>query len=187
MLATQVWQRLFLIGERMKIANQEAFSTPNQVTVNINRGDKKIPILLTSLPLSWTLRFRDGDPFKFPPVPVEVVKDKHGTVLRDSNSQARYEENPNNQEYVKECATSSMRLAFVELREMLRCDPSISFDSVKPTAPLTETKVWTDYADSLIAEFNAADLLTYQEVIALIARGRELNNSVDSEKLRDFS
>src|SRR5690606_38156045 len=116
-----------------------------------------------------------------PKKPVEVK----GVVQRDQPStKAIYEDDFNDPKYREEVAKISLRYDVVCLAEMLRNDPSIKFDAVRPSTDVP--KEWLEYGDKLCHEVCDPEVgFTDSEIEGITKVGQSLACRINVEAAVD--
>ena len=150
------------------------------VTFKLADGTE-MAVLLTAVPLGWREKIARIKTFALPDVPREVLKTANGKVQRGEDGLAVTVENENDPEYLAKLAQIGLRLKAVRVREMLRYDPTVEFESVQPEGE--DADKWASFADSLIHEFTEFGL-TEGEMTWLEGLGDKLAVRIDMDEAR---
>lgn len=148
----------------MKIHGQKPKRDYN-FPVELPRPDgNNLSLLLQPLPLGFHRQLRKRGIIA-PAPPARVARDSSGKPLRDERGVAIMIEDEHDQAYLEEWEQYHQRLAVLIVAKGLEVDPAVDFEASIPTS-----NDWTEYADQLFKELEAAgfaagDLIYLCEVI----------------------
>lgn len=165
----------------MKVGGKSSL-VRNSKPVTFKLADEtEMVVLLTAVPLGWREKIARIKTFALPDVPREVLKTANGKVQRGEDGLAVTVENENDPEYRAKLAQIGLRLKAVRVREMLRYDPTVEFESVQPEGD--DADKWASFADSLIQEFTEFGM-TDSELSHIEFLGDKLSVRIDIEEAR---
>lgn len=155
-------------------------ATPFTQTVTLPRPDGDgWSFTLQPLPLGFHRRLRTRGLLP-PSPPARLVRDSSGRPLRDETGQVVTAADTTDRQYLAELELYHQRVAVLAVAEALRADPRVAFDAPPPAADVPEA--WTQYADALHAELEAAGF-TAGDLILLCQAVCRLSNLL-SDHLR---
>jgi len=134
-------------------------------------GQDAWTFLLHPLPLGFHRRLRDRGILP-PTPPVKVARDSSGKPLRDPQGMATTYFDAHHPDYLKQLDQYHLAVAVLTLKEGLRADPQVTFDSLSPENDAGPV-AWMEHTMDLFHEleqagFTAGDLLKLcQEICRL--------------------
>lgn len=141
---------------------------PNTREVYLPRGETQIRLVLSPMPLGLEEHIRHV--FPAPPAVREYELDARGGIARGPDNKPIERWTRETAAWTTATARQNLRKYAVLVREGLRGDPDIQFDSDgSPGKPTEENHfpAWTAYADALLKEFEAAGF-TADELMFLV-------------------
>lgn len=163
----------------MKVGGKR-LATRNSQKVVLTRGEDKIELTVTALPPGWDSRIHAIGLLDDRPTPPRVPKQEKGLYVKKANGIIEYEDNIRDPGYRAAVLKYNARLDALQLAEMLALDPTVEFETTKPTS--TSLAEWQAYADGLISELEDQESgFTSAEIDQILAVGRKLEGSIDVE------
>jgi len=131
-------------------------SNNSQRVIQIPRPSGE-PLTLTLQPLSLGFHRRLRSRGILPPqAPRKIARDSAGKPLRDELGLAVMTTDDRHPDYLNELDLYHQRVAVLAIVESLQADPQVTFDTSVPTS--SDTIAWTQYADAIFDEMEAAGL-----------------------------
>lgn len=167
----------------MKVGGKTAL-TKNSKSLTLKCGDENIDLILTAVPMGWREKILKTKAFVFPEPPKKPLKDSKGKVIRREDGTAEIFQDEEDQEYKEAMADVGARLRAVKIYQLLKEDPSVSFESVEPVS--LNTDEWLKFSRDVLSELGQFGL-TEAEIVSIDYLGDKLSVRVDMDKVKsDF-
>lgn len=151
------------LGEKATIGKRVVLAT-------LERGDDKYPLIIVAPRISfYAMANSHGITLKDQP-PMRPLMDDKGVIVRHPvTKEAQFYPDSDDPAYRDKFAVAARRLAAMKLREVLREDPNVNFDTVQPSET-EDDAVWQAYADALLKEIEECGI-TEREMYEIGSQG----------------
>lgn len=162
----------------------------NRGVVTITRQDgsgepETISLTIAPLEAGWHQLMRSRGIGDFPEPPTRPLRDGDKLVVNPHTGNVDYYQDNEDPEYTRLLHKFSRRFFAMKLKNHLRTDPDIAFESVEPKEK-KDAEGWTKHAEEVAAEIDEFGL-TDQEVQKISEYGNALSMSIDPDAgLKDF-
>lgn len=177
---------IFVWGDNtMKFAGKD-LTTKNKKLVKLQRSDGEntqgLDLLVSPLPADFTDQIRAKGAIKVVEAPKKWVTDSTGAVKRDPETkQPLQSQDFDDPEYLQKRHKMVKRMHALALREALKNDPSVTWETTEP-ASNAPTSEWGTFADAVVEEvFHPETGLTSKEVDHVIDEAGKLALVVASQ------